>query len=80
MRLAPVNLQAPTRLRQRLEDLQAQLRKLTASASSSTADLGSIRGQRTALNLEINKVEKALQEAEETLHQDPETPGLAAAS
>ena len=75
-----LDLQAPTRLRQRLEDLQAQLRKLTASASSSTADLGSIRGQRTALNLEINKVEKALQEAEETLHQDPETPGLAAAS
>ena len=75
-----LDLQAPTRLRQQLEDLQAQLRKLTASASSSTADLGSIRSQRTALNLEINKVEKALQEAEETLHQDPETPGLAAAS
>lgn len=75
-----LDLQAPTRLRQQLEDLQAQLRKLTASASSSTADLGSIRSRRTALNLEINKVEKALQEAEETLHQDPETPGLAAAS
>lgn len=75
-----LDLQAPTRLRQQLEDLQAQLRKLTASASSSTADLGSIRSQRTALNLEINKVEKALQEAQETLHQDPQTPGLAAAS
>ena len=75
-----LDLQAPRRLRQQLEDLQAQLRNLTASASSSTADLGSIRSQRTALNLEINKVEKALQEAEETLHQDPETPGLAAAS
>jgi chaperonin cofactor prefoldin len=75
-----LDLQAPTRLRQQLEDLQAQLRKLTASASSSTADLGSIRSQRTALNLEINKVEKAFQEAEQTLHQDPATPGLAAAS
>jgi hypothetical protein len=75
-----LNLQAPTRLRQQLEDLQAQLRKLTACAASSTADLGSIRSQRTALNLEINKVEKALQEADETLNQDLETPGLAAAS
>jgi chaperonin cofactor prefoldin len=75
-----LDLQAPTRLRQQLEDLQAQLRKLTASASSATADLGSIRSQRTALSLEINKVEKALQEAQETLHQDPETPGIAAAS
>lgn len=75
-----LDLQAPTRLRQQLEDLQAQLRKLTASAPSDTADLGSIRSQRTALNLEINKVEKALQEAQETLHQDPQTPGLAAAS
>lgn len=75
-----LDLQAPTRLRQQLEDLQAQLRKLTSSAPSSTADLGSIRSQRTALNLEINKVEKALQEAQETLDQDPQTPGLAAAS
>lgn len=75
-----LDLQAPARLRQQLEDLQGQLRTLTASASSSTADLGSIRSQRTALNLQISKVEKALQEAEETLHQDPETPGLAAAS
>lgn len=75
-----LDLQAPARLRQQLEDLEAQLRKLTASASSSTADLGSIRSQRTSLNLEINKVEKALQEAGETLHQDPETTDLAAAS
>lgn len=75
-----LDLHAPTRLRQQLEDLQAQLRKLTASASSSTADLSAIRSRRTGLNLEINKVEKALQETEETLHQDPETPGLAAAS
>jgi prefoldin subunit 5 len=75
-----LDLQAPTRLRQRLEDLQAELRKLTAPVSSSTADLGSIRSQRTGLNLEINKVERALQEAQETLHQDPETPGLAAAN
>ena len=32
-----------------------------------------------ALNLDISKVEKALEEAEETLSKGPEIPGLAAA-
>jgi hypothetical protein len=74
-----LELSAPARLRRRLQDLQAQLRELSAAASSATADLSSIRRRRTALNLEISKVEKALEEAEETLSTGPQTPGLAAA-
>jgi hypothetical protein len=71
--------QAPARLRGRLQDLQAQLRELTTTAASETTDLSAIRGQRMAVNLEIGKVEKALEEAEETLSKGPESPGLAVA-
>jgi chaperonin cofactor prefoldin len=74
-----LELQAPARLRHRLHDLQAQLRELTATLSSETTDLSSVRSRRMALNLEITKVEKALEEAEATLSKGPETPGLAAA-
>jgi hypothetical protein len=74
-----LDLQAPTRLRRQLEDLQAQLRELTGAPSSRATDLSSIRGRRSALNVEIGKVERALEEAEETLRSAPETPGLAAA-
>ena len=75
-----LDLQAPARLRHQLEDLQAQLRDLAAPASSSATDLSALRSRRTALNLEIGKVEKALEEAEETLAKAREMPGLAAAS
>jgi chaperonin cofactor prefoldin len=74
-----LDLQAPTHLRRQLEHLQAQLRELTATTSRSTTDLGAVRRRRTALNVEIGRVEKALEEAEETLRNTPETPGLAAA-
>jgi hypothetical protein len=74
-----LDLQAPARLRTRLQDLQAQLRELTTTVSSETTDLSSIRDRRIALNLEIGKVEKALEEAEETLSKRPGTPGLAVA-
>jgi hypothetical protein len=74
-----LELHAPARLRGRLQDLQSQLRELTTTAASDTTDLSSIRTLRTALNLEIGKVEKALEEAEETLRKGPGTPGLAAA-
>jgi len=73
-----LDLHAPVRLRHQLDDLQAQLHALTATGSSSATDLGSIRGRRTALNLEISKIEKALEEADETLRQPRETVGLAA--
>lgn len=74
-----LELQAATRLRVRLQDLQAQLRELTTTVSSETTDLSSIRDRRIALNLEISKVEKALEEAEQTLTKRPSTPGLAVA-
>jgi chaperonin cofactor prefoldin len=74
-----LDLHAPARLRRRLQDLQAELRELTTTASSATTDLSSIRNRRMALNLEIGKVERALEETEETLTKGPEAPGLAAA-
>lgn len=70
---------APDRLRRDLETLQSQLRALTAAPPSSTATLGSIRSQRTALNLEIGKLEKALEEAQETLKPTASGQHLAAA-
>jgi hypothetical protein len=74
-----LDLQAPSRLRGRLQDLQAQLRELTTAVSSETTDLSSVRDRRMALNLEISKVERALEEAEQTLTKGPATPGLAVA-
>jgi hypothetical protein len=74
-----LELQAPARLRHRLHDLQSQLRELTATPASETTDLSSVRSRRMALNVEITKVEKALEEAEATLRKGPETPGLVAA-
>jgi hypothetical protein len=74
-----LELQAPARLRHRLHDLQSELRELTVTPSSETTDLSSVRRRRTALNLEITKVEKALEEAEAVLGKGPQTPGLVAA-
>lgn len=62
-----LDLGAPRRLRQRLEELQAQLRALTALPPTPATDIAAIRARRTALALELGKVEKALQEAEQTL-------------
>ena len=75
-----LDLQTRARLRHQLDTLQAQLRDLAAPASSSTTHLSALRSRRTALNLEISKVEKALEEAEETLTKADDVPGLAAAS
>ncbi len=75
-----LDVQAPARLRRRLEGLQAQLRELTGTSPRSTTDLSVVRGRRTALNVEISKAERALEEAEETLRNPPEKPGLAEAS
>jgi hypothetical protein len=72
-----LNLDVAGRLRHQLDHRQRQLRTLT-SASTSATDLSAIRSQRTALTHEINKLEKALEEAELTLGSDPSS--LAAAS
>lgn len=54
--------QAPLRLRQRLERLQAELRDLTSSRTSDT-DLSSARARRQELNVNISQTERALEEA-----------------
>jgi chromosome segregation ATPase len=72
-----LNLDAVARLRHQLNERQRQLQTLT-SASASATDLSGIRSQRTALTQEIDKLEKALEEAELNLAGDPSN--LAAAS
>ncbi len=61
-----LDLDAPARLRARLDELQVQLR-LLISMPASTADLGSIRERRGLVNAEIGQVEKALEEASRVL-------------
>lgn len=72
-----LNLDAVGRLRHQLNERQRELRTLTSAAASAT-DLGGVRSQRTALTQEIDKLEKALEEAEGTLAGGPSS--LAAAS
>ncbi|MHB1833847.1 MAG: hypothetical protein ACYCXW_02660 [Solirubrobacteraceae bacterium] len=61
-----VDLTAPARLHARLDELQQQLRQLTA-APTNTADLSAIRERRGIVNAEIGQVEKALEEATRVL-------------
>lgn len=71
--------QAPARLRMRLEGVKSELRNLTATTASPTTDLATLRDQRTALMLEIDKLQKALEEAEHVLGQASGAPTVAAA-
>jgi hypothetical protein len=57
-----VDRQAPLRLRQRLERLQGELREV-AGAKSSPIELADVRVRRHELDLEISRVERALEEA-----------------
>lgn len=75
-----LDLDAPARLRLQLESLQAQLRALTTTSPSPTTDLTSIRNTRSDLTRQIDRVEKALQEAEATVRLGTAQSGLAAAS
>jgi hypothetical protein len=55
---------APERLRRRLDDLQREMRELTAPTFVTGAtDLAAVRAQRVALGKDISRVEKALEEA-----------------
>jgi hypothetical protein len=55
---------APEQLRRRLDDLQREMRELTAPTFvTGTTDLAAIRTQRVALGKDISRVEKALEEA-----------------
>ena len=66
-----LDLAAVARLRPHLDDRQQQLRNLTAHAASS-ANRSEVRSRRTALTLEIDKLEKALEEAEALLGSEPD--------
>ena len=58
--------QASRRLRQRLDELHAELRSL-ASTPDTTADLAAIRARRAELTSDIARTERALEEAESLL-------------
>lgn len=61
-----VDPQAPRRLRQRLDELHAELRSL-ASTPNLTADLAAIRERRSEIIAETGRTERALEEAERLL-------------
>jgi hypothetical protein len=54
--------QAPARLRHELDDLQRQLRALTAPTTGGV-DLAAVRARRTTLSKQISRAEKAFEEA-----------------
>jgi hypothetical protein len=61
-----VDRQAPTRIRQRLDRLQAELREVTVGSPGQTAspiELGTVRARRHELDLAISQQERALEEA-----------------
>ena len=57
-----VDRQAPLRIRNRLERLQAELREVTVAAPGPVA-LGTVRARRHELDLAISQQERALEEA-----------------
>jgi hypothetical protein len=61
-----VDRQAPLRIRQRLDRLQAELREVTIGPPETTAspiELGAVRARRHELDLAISQQERALEEA-----------------
>lgn len=60
-----LDVDAPNRMRRQLDDLQRQLTSL--ATGSETADPGSMRSRRGALTRDIDKREKALEEAQRLL-------------
>jgi len=69
-----VDRQAPLRIRQRLERLQAELREVTI-ASPGPVELGAVRARRHELDLAISQQERALEEALRVLRGDPDEAG-----
>ncbi len=74
-----VDRQAPLRIRQRLERLQAELREVTVAAQS-PVELGTVRARRHELDVAISQQERALEEALRVLRTDrtDATPATAA--
>jgi hypothetical protein len=64
-----VDRQAPLRIRQRLERLQAELREVTVSPQA-PVDLATVRARRHELDLAISQQERALEEALRVLRRD----------
>jgi hypothetical protein len=69
-----IDRQAPFRIRQRLERLQAELREVTVAAHS-PVELGAVRARRHELDLAISQQERALEEALRVLRGDPDEVG-----
>jgi hypothetical protein len=68
-----IDRQAPLRIRQRLERLQAELREV-AVTSRGPIELGAVRARRHELDLAISQHERGLEEAVRVLsRQDPDT-------
>jgi hypothetical protein len=72
-----VDRQAPTRIRDRLERLQAELREVTL-ASHGPIELATVRARRHELDLAISQQERALEEAARVLTREDEDPGAEA--
>jgi chromosome segregation ATPase len=62
--------QAPLRLRQRLERLQAELKELRSPASIEQGESENVRARRHELNVAISQTERALDEALRVLRRD----------
>ncbi|MGA2929998.1 MAG: hypothetical protein ABSG43_29220, partial [Solirubrobacteraceae bacterium] len=72
-----VDRQAPLRIRQRLERLQAELREVSV-APRAAVDLAAVRARRHELDLAISQHERALEEALQVLRRDdPQVPRIA---
>jgi hypothetical protein len=64
-----IDRQAPLRIRQRLERLQAELREVTV-APAAPIELASVRARRHELDLAISRQERALEEALRVLRRE----------
>jgi hypothetical protein len=74
-----VDRQAPQRIRQRLDRLQAELREVTVGApgqlaTASPIELGAVRARRHELDLAISQQERALEESLRVLNEAREEP------
>ena len=62
--------QAPLRLRQRLERLNAELREVRTDVTPDPSELETARTRRHELNVSISQIERALEEALRVLRRD----------
>jgi hypothetical protein len=62
--------QAPLRLRQRLERLNAELREVRTGVTHDPSELETTRARRHELNVSISQIERALEEALRVLRRD----------